>query len=136
MRGLKPQLRAIEGGLSKVPPAPRDLDAEARVEWKRAAKQLVDAGLLMESDLIALEQYSLAIGMVRRLQPEAAKQPAVITAANGGIKSNPVHVMLAKYMTIAKSYAAELGLTPAARHRKGMKSGGTSHEDAPPDLDL
>jgi P27 family predicted phage terminase small subunit len=136
MRGAKPDLKAIDGGLSHVPPAPRSLPDEAKAEWDRAAQQLVEAGLLMESDLIALEQYSIAIGMVRRLQPQASKEPAVIATQTGGLKTNPVHTMLARYMTVAKGYAAELGLTPASRHRKGMKSGSEAHASAPPGLDL
>lgn len=138
MRGAKPKLTAIEGGLSKVPPAPRDLDKDAREEWRRAARDLIEAGLLAKSDLVTLEIFSVAMGQVRKLQPLANKEPAVIPTANGGMKTNPVHTMLAKYLTVAKNCAAELGLTPASRHRKGMKRSASEAADngAPPGLDL
>lgn len=137
MRGVKPQLRAIEGGLSKVPPAPRDLDKDAREEWKKAARDLIAAGLLVKSDLVTLEIFAVAMGQVRKLQPIANKEPAVIATANGSMKTNPVHTMLGKYLTIAKTCAAELGLTPASRHRKGMKSSAAKEDNgAPPGLDL
>lgn len=130
MRGLKPKLTAIDGGLSKVPAAPRDLDAEARAEWRKAAKQLVDKGFLHTSHLATLELFAIAMGQVRKLQPIANREPAVIATANGSMKTNPTHTMLARYMTVAKNCAAELGLTPAGQHRKGLKQpeGGQSDD--------
>ncbi len=35
MRGAKPKLEAIAGGLSRLPPAPAWLPAEAKAEWRR-----------------------------------------------------------------------------------------------------
>lgn len=137
MRGLKPKLEAIEGGLSKVPAPPRDLDADARTEWKKAAGDLVAQRFLARSDLPVLELYAVAMGQVRKLQPLANREPAVIATRSGAVKTNPTHTMLARYMTVAKNCAAELGLTPASRHRKGMrKPAGAADDGAPPGLDL
>lgn len=136
MRGVKPQLRAIEGGLSKVPPTPKGLAAEGRNEWRKVSEQLITMKLLKQSDLHALEHYCIASGMVKRLQIEANKVPPILCVASGAIKTHPAHTMLARYLTIAKNYESELGLTPASRNRKGIKQGGTRHADTPPDLDL
>ena len=138
MRGVKPQLRAIEGGLSKVPAAPARLAPKAREEWRRAARELVDQKLLAKGDLQALEHYAIAAGMVKQLQEIAAKSPPIIVnEKSGAVKQHPAHVMLAKHLTIALRFAAELGLTPASRHRKGMKSSAAQEDNgAPPGLDL
>ena len=137
MRGVKPQLRAIEGGLSKVPAAPARLAPEAREEWRRAARELIDLGVLAKSDLQTLEQYAIAAGMVKQLQEIAAKAPPIITnEKSGAVKQHPAHVMLTKHLTLALRFASELGLTPAARNRKGFQQGSKADEGAPPGLDL
>ncbi|MHA6644563.1 phage terminase small subunit P27 family [Mesorhizobium sp. A623] len=135
--GVKPILKSIEGGLAKVPPAPRDLAPDAREEWRRAAKELIDLKILTKSDLQALEQYAIAAGMVKQLQAIASKSPPIISnEKSGAVKQHPAHVMLAKYLTLALRFAAELGLTPAGRHRKGMQQGSKADEGAPSWLDL
>lgn len=137
MRGVKPQLRSIEGGLSKVPPPPARLAPEAREEWRRAARELIDLKILARSDLQTLEQYAIAAGMVKQLQEIAAKsQPIIVNEKSGAVKQHPAHVMLAKHLTLSLRFAAELGLTPAARNRKGFSQGSNVYEGAPPGLDL
>lgn len=121
MRGAKPDLQIIDGGLKRVPPAPKTIPPAAKLEWKKSARQLIDLGILAESDLTALEAYCTAMAMVRQIQAEAAKAPAVIKVASGAVKRHPVHATLTEYLKIAKQYAAELGLTPAARNRKHLR---------------
>jgi len=137
MRGVKPQLRAIEGGLSKVPPPPAGLNAVAREEWKRAGKDLIDMGVLARSDLPTLEMYATCRAMVKKLRPLADKADAfIVNEKTGAIKQHPVHANLTKYLTLCLRYEGELGLTPAARNRKGFQQGGKAYEGAPPGLDL
>jgi P27 family predicted phage terminase small subunit len=121
MRGMKPVLVVDNGALPRAPKAPSGLDASARREFDKAAKELVELGFLRESDLPMLELYAIAMGQVRKLQPLANKEPAVIPTGTGSSKTNPTHTMLNRYMTTAKNIAAELGLTPAGRGRKGVQ---------------
>lgn len=125
MRGLKPRLVVDNGALPRPPKAPAGLDDDARKEFNKAAKELVELGWLRESDLPMLELYAVAMGQVRKLQPIANKEPAVIPTGTGSVKTNPTHTMLNRYMTTAKNIAAELGLTPAGRARKGIKQAAT-----------
>lgn len=121
--GRKPALKAIDGGLSKVPAAPKGLGGDAREEWRRAAKDLIDRKVLAKSDLPALEAYAIAYGMMRQLQPIAAKsEPMLINAENGAIKNHPAHTALQKYLNLVLRYQSELGLTPASRNRRGSQA--------------
>lgn len=120
--GKKPVLRSIDGGLSKVPAAPRGLNAAAREEWKRAATDLIERKVLAKSDLPALEAYAIAFGMMRQLQPIAAKAEPIMISKAGGVKTHPAHTALQKYLAIVARFQGELGLTPASRNRRGSQT--------------
>ena len=136
--GRKPELRSIEGGLSKVPPPPAGLNAAAREEWKRAGRDLIEMGVLARSDLPTLEMYATCRAMVRKLRPIADKaEPFIMNEKTGAIKKHPAHIGLTNYLTLCLRYEAELGLTPAARNRKGFQQQGSKpDEGAPAWLDL
>src|SRR5690606_31334390 len=103
--GRKPVLRAIEGGLSKVPAPPKGLGPEAHQEWRRAAQELIDRKVLAKSDLPALEAYSVAYAMMRKLQPIAAKaDPLLFNERTGAIKKHPAHVQLQAYLNLVLRY--------------------------------
>lgn len=138
MRGVKPQLRAIEGGLSKVPAAPAGLNSSAREEFRRAAQDMLDLKLLTKSDIPALGQLANARAMVKKLRPMADKaDPIIVNEKTGATKQHPAYVMLEKFMSLCLRYEGELGLTPAARARKGFQQQGSkADEGAPAWLDL
>ncbi|MBU4529174.1 MAG: P27 family phage terminase small subunit [Hoeflea sp.] len=137
MRGVRPQLRAIEGGLSKVPAPPAGLNAAAREEWARTCSELIDRSALVKSDLPTVEMYATCRAMVIKLRPDADKaEPFLLNEKTGAIKQHPAHVTLTKYLSLCLRYESELGLTPAARNRKGFQTGGKADEGAPPWLDL
>lgn len=136
MNGRKPVLKSIDGGLSDVPPPPKGLGPEARQEWTRAAKDLIDRKVLAKSDLPALEQYAIAAGMVKKLQPLANESDPVIVAKSGAVKQHPTHVMLTKYLNLCLRYCSELGLTPASRNRKSFNAGHLPNDDPWADMDL
>lgn len=120
--GPKPVLRSIEGGLSKVPAPPPGLTAEGRQEWKRAAQDLIDRKVLAKSDLPALEAYATAFGMMRQLQPIAAKAEPIMISKAGGVKTHPAHTALQKYLALVLRFQGELGLTPASRNRRASQA--------------
>lgn len=133
--GRKPVLKAIDGGLSKVPAAPKNLSAEARQEWRRAAQDLIDRKVLAKSDLPALEAYAVAAGMVAKLTPIAnAAEAIIVNPKTSAVKMHPAHTALQKYLALALRYQAELGLTPASRNRRGSQSPSAGDEWAEYDL--
>jgi len=121
--GSKPALKAIDGGLSKVPAPPAGLTADARQEWKRATKDLIDRKVLAKSDLPVMEAYVVAFGGMRQLQPIAAKaEPFIVNKNTGAIKQHPAHANLQRYLNLVLRYQSELGLTPASRNRRGSQA--------------
>jgi P27 family predicted phage terminase small subunit len=130
MRGRKPELKAIDGGLSRLPPAPSWLPGEAKVEWRRVVSALKGRRTMTKADLPMLESYCLAAGMVRRAQAAIAEQGDTVTTKNG-TRRHPAFQTLFQALTESRRLAAELGLTPASRKKAPVTDG-----DDGLDLDL
>ena len=117
MRGRKAvELRAIEGGLSKVPRAPSWLPDEAKEEWRRVLPDLIKRGVLTKVDLSTVENYCLAIGQIRECQKTIAVEGAVVKM-KGGTKRHPLFQVLQQMLTESRRLASELGLMPASRNK-------------------
>lgn len=119
MKGRKPKLSVIEGGLApgRCPSAPAWLTPQAKGEWKRAAPQLHSRNLLSPDMLATLESYCVAVGMVRECEELMCRDGRMIETESGP-KPHPAFKMQASAMREARLLAAELGLTP---HRRGVK---------------
>jgi P27 family predicted phage terminase small subunit len=131
MRGRKPELKAIEGGLSRLPPAPAWLPQEAKAEWRRVVGALKGRRTMTKADLPMLEAYCLAAGTVRRAQALIAAEGDLVTTKNG-TRRHPAFQTLFQAMTESRRLASELGLTPASRN----KAPATEDDDGLADLDL
>ena len=133
MRGRKPELKAIEGGLSRLPPARAWLPKEAKDEWRRVVPGLRQRKTLTREDLPMLEAYCLASGTVRRMQATIATDGDHITNDKGDTKRHPAFQTMFQALTESRRLAAELGLTPASRNKAAATDNG---EDDLSDLDL
>ncbi|TWB19200.1 phage terminase small subunit P27 family [Nitrospirillum bahiense] len=132
MRGRKPDLKAIEGGLSRLPPAPSWLPTEGKAEWRRVVPALKDRRTITKADLPMLEAYCLAAGTVRRAQATIAAEGDIITTDKGGSRRHPAFQTLFQALTESRRLASELGLTPASRN----KAAPSESDDELGDLDL
>lgn len=128
MKGRKPTLKIVEGNSAPdMTPAPPDwLPPYAQQEWRRVAPDLFERGLIKETDMAALEAYCAAIAGVRETAEILAKEPRVFSSP-AGPKPHPANRMQIQYLESARRYAAELGLTPVARHRSSQ--GATTPDD-------
>ena len=133
MRGRKPELKAIEGGLSRLPSAPSWLPAEGKAEWRRVVPGLRQRKTLTREDLPMLEAYCLAAGTVRRMQTTIAAEGDTIETSRGETKRHPAFQTLFQALTECRRLAAELGLTPASRNKAAATEG---DDDDLSDLDL
>lgn len=133
MRGRKPELTAIEGGLSRLPSSPSWLPAEARAEWRRVVPALKERRTITRADLPMLESYCLAAGTVRRAQATISSEGDYITGAKGDRRRHPAFQTLFQALTESRRLAAELGLTPASRSKAAPTEAG---DDDLADLDL
>ncbi|WP_096704171.1 phage terminase small subunit P27 family [Magnetospirillum sp. 15-1] len=133
MKGRKPELKAVDGGLSRFPPAPSWLPDEAKAEWKRVTPGLKQRQTLTKEDLPVLEAYCLAAGTIRRMQQVIAVEGDMVTNDKGDQKRHPAFQTLFQSLTEFRRLAAELGLSPASRNKALSANGGN---DDLADLDL
>ncbi len=133
MRGRKPEVKAAEGGLSRMPPAAAWLPPEAKSEWRRVLPGLCARRVLTREDLASLEAYCLSVGLVRKSQATIAAEGDFVSGPKGDRKRHPAHQTLFQALTESRRLAAELGLTPASRGKAAPTEDGA---DDLADLDL
>src|SRR5262245_29650225 len=105
------------------PPAPHYLSGYAREDWDRVATELYRLKLLSVVDIPSLAAYCDAYERWRQakeaLQKMAERDPAMsalmIKTRNGNAMQNPLAITADKAAAAMVRYAAEFGLTPAAR---------------------
>lgn len=123
-RGRKADIRALDGALSKAPPAPAWLPAHGKAEWKRIVPQLVAERKLARHELQTVESYCIAVSRIR--EAEAALQEYGLTyiSPTGETRRRPETTILKENIEAARRLAAELGLSPASRDKnKGGQPG-------------
>ncbi|MGF6607065.1 P27 family predicted phage terminase small subunit [Paraburkholderia sp. WSM4175] len=107
------------------PPAPAHLDARARAEWDRLVPELFAAGLLTSIDGAALAAYCNAFSRWAEAEEALAKMRArdeltsalMIKTKSGNAIQNPLVGTSNRAMLLMCRFAAEFGMTPAARAR-------------------
>lgn len=128
MRGVKPSLKIVPMvTVARVPAPPSHLSAVAKAEWKRVVPDLIARGLFTDPPLV--ENYCNAIAGAR----EAVKARRGKVLLDG--KAHPAIRMETQYLNISRQYAAELGLTPTARNRRGIAGPQAKDDDDNP-LDI
>ena len=90
---------------------------EARKEWKRISKELLDLGLITILDRAALAAYCQV--WARWVQAERmVKESGTVTLSFKGYSMQNPHLSIAnKALEQMKSFLTEFGLTPSSRTR-------------------
>lgn len=108
----------------KRPPCPKHIQGEARREWNRITKQLLDLGLLTEIDRAALAAYCQCWARWVEAEEEMRKPTFVMIERTD--KGYPV---LSPWLGVANTamkqmlrYLTEFGMTPAARSKVTVAS--------------
>lgn len=102
---------------AKAPPCPRQLDYEARKEWKRAAKELLVLGILTSVDRAALAAYCQAWSTYVTALDHLRSEPMIFKTEKGYPVRNPWFDIASTAQAHMKSFMTEFGLTPASRSR-------------------
>lgn len=116
-RGVKPAPAKDAEALSKAPPVPSYLSAQAKAEWKRVMPQLITRRIITRADLAGIENYCIAAGAVRQIAELINAMPVPDLKLAG---------LQIRYAQTARQLAAEYGLTPTSRARIG---GGADDDD-------
>ena len=93
------------------------MDADAAAEWKRVFPSMVERRVLTVTDLGALENYCMAMSLVRQMERQLRAEGATYVDGKGAIKRHPATAIFADNMNRARLLATELGLTPFSRSR-------------------
>jgi P27 family predicted phage terminase small subunit len=109
----------------EIPDAPEFLEAYARDEWRRIARELSRLDLLTVADVNPLAAYCQAYArwrMAEEALAEMKKRDPLLSALmirtrNGTPMQNPLVGTAARAASDMVRYAAEFGLTPSARAR-------------------
>lgn len=109
-RGIKPAPAKDAGALTKAPPVPSYLSAQARAEWRRIMPQLIARRIITRADLAGIENYCTAAGAVRQIAELINAMPVPDLKLAG---------LQIRYAQTARQLAAEYGLTPTSRVRMG-----------------
>jgi P27 family predicted phage terminase small subunit len=117
----EPQFLAPDG----VPYAPRVLSEEAKKEWRRIVRVLLEANLYTEADRAALMMYCQAWGrwLEAEKQLEATGGP-ILVSEKGGLYQNLWLSVAQKAAAEVRRLISEFGLTPASRSRVTAGAGG------------
>ena len=131
MKGVKPRLVVSNEAPMRVPASPAWLSKDGRAEWRRVATDLIGRGVVVETDLAALEAYCAAVAGVRETARIITRQGRMV-----GKKPHPAVRMQLQYLESSRRYAAELGLTPTSRSRRGISPTQKQVDDDVSPLDL
>ncbi len=97
---------------------PKWLKGEARAEWNRITPILYNIGVLTEIDISALEKYCVAHARWRQAEAVIDKARSLSTmSGNGSPCALPEVSISQKYLTLAKAYLTEFGMTPSSRSK-------------------
>tara|TARA_B000000460_G_scaffold230690_1_gene188424 strand:+ start:172 stop:561 length:390 start_codon:yes stop_codon:yes gene_type:complete len=119
-RGVKPAPVKDAEALTKAPPVPSYLSAQAKVEWRRIMPQLIARRIITRADLAGIENYCTAAGAVRQIAEIINAMPVPDLKLAG---------LQIRYAQTARQLAAEYGLTPTSRARIGTGAGDDDDDD-------
>ena len=128
-RGPHPKQQSTRGGRREVtgtvsvahPTMPADLPAEAKAEWRRIVPEVERMGLLTKLDRGLLIRYCTAWADWRELDAQLAKSSRLIKGPRGTYVRNPLWLLRRDADATVTELARQLGLTPDARVRAGIK---------------
>jgi P27 family predicted phage terminase small subunit len=115
---------------TSVPKPPDYLDGDAKKEWERRAKQLLDLGLLTDIDTTAFETYCMAYGRFAEANREL-KKGMIIKSPNDYPILNPYLSVLRQAVAEMGKFLVEFGMTPSSRSRIQVKRNKTPEPAAP-----
>ena len=129
MRGAKPGV-AQDGSVVEVPRAPRWMNEDAAREWRRVMPELVERRILTNADMGSVENFCVAMAMVRAMQRQMDVEGITIMTPKG-LAAHPAVRIQSDAMTRARLLSDILGLNPVARSRPTMRDNSEDDADSP-----
>lgn len=133
VRGRKPTptaLKVLEGNpgkrklntrepkpAKKAPTCPAWLEPEAKKEWRRLAKQMVEIGILTDIDRDSFAGYCQAYARWKEAEEFISQHGSIVRTPSGYWQTVPQVSIAQTYLKQMNRIAEQFGLTPAARSR-------------------
>lgn len=129
-RGRKAEVKALDGALRVVPPAPKGMPKRAALEWRKVLSVLVAESKIADHELPIVEAYCRVVAHIGECE-EAIAEHGMTFESEAGPKRRPETMLLKEYHATLRQLANELGLTPASRAKN---KGGAIGNDEDADL--
>lgn len=126
MRGRKPKPpgmstrnpRRLDGATAaKLPACPKHLNDDARKEWNRLGKRLIEVGLFADVDTGALAIYCQAWARWIEAEQKLAEFGTVIKAPSGYLAQSPYLAIANKAIDQMSKMLVEFGMSPSSRSK-------------------
>lgn len=112
---------------SHRPPPPPEIQGEALLEWERVCDELSAAGRLDRADRAVLCLYCQTWEIYMAAMKGVTTHGAIVKHPNGVAGPSPFYKVSRETSAQLQKLLADLGLTPAARHR--MKAAAKEDDD-------
>jgi P27 family predicted phage terminase small subunit len=129
--GRKATPQPIADAIRTVTQPPKAMSADAKTEWRRVMPVLVERRVLSAADMHAVERFCESAADIKDARAAIAKDGGYIENRLGEIKRHPAFATLREATAESRRWAAELGLTPAARSRAGVHEDSDEGDDNP-----
>ena len=97
-----------------VPKIPPDMDADAKVVWRRVLRDMRHTGVIRAADADVLRCYCEAVSRYAQAARLYAKSGPIVRR-DGNLVKNPLHQVARDNADEIRQFARELGLSPSAR---------------------
>ena len=99
-----------------VPKMPPDMDADAKVVWRRVLRDMGHTGVIRSADADVLRCYCEAVSRYAAAARLYAQSGPLVRGRHGGeLVKNPLHQVVRDNADEVRQFARELGLSPSAR---------------------
>jgi len=120
--------RPVRPRTSTAPLAPADMEAAAKVVWRRVMREQAP-GIITSIDRDGLRVYCEAVARYEAASRLLATSQPLVRGQGNLLVRNPMHLVVRDNADLIKTWARELGLSPAAR--AGLQSPEKSNRDDP-----
>lgn len=120
--------------VKKAPPCPKNLEPEAKKEWRRLAKHMESLGILTELDMAAFASYCQHYARWKEAEDFLTQHGTIVKTPSGYWQQVPQVSIAQTYNKLMMKAAEQFGLTPSSRSRIIAGDGEQSSRDEMEDI--
>jgi P27 family predicted phage terminase small subunit len=129
--GKRPLNRAEPKPTSGAPSCPKELDQDARKEWRRIVREFEALGMVTSLDRALLAVHCAAWSRWLKSSQEIQKHGYLVKAPSGYPIQNPYVAIQAAAEKTLRATGVEFGMSPASRSKVAAGSGGAGDATNP-----